>query len=112
MKKIVLSVLVAFLVICIYLTISIIYVVTTDFKLEAGSLIDIPFRLPKLIFYYFSPPNSEDFSQGLSTRKLIVGLITFFGNLLIYSIPIYVILSLFQKKKSQSNPFEKPHYKT
>lgn len=103
MKRILLSILIAFFIICVYLAIASVFVVATDYKLIAGSYIDFPLRLPKIIYYYFSPPNQQDFASELSIRKVIVLLVTLFGNLLIYSIPVYLILSLFRKNKESRN---------
>jgi hypothetical protein len=88
MKKVLLSLMLSFVLICVYLTISTIFVFATDNKLTVGSIIDYPLRLPKIIFYYFFPPNQDDFAQVFSLRKLTVGLVVFFGNLILYSLPI------------------------
>ncbi len=103
MKLILLSTLIAFFIICVYLAVASVFVIATDYKLIPGSYIDFPLRLPKIIFYYFSPPNEQDFASEFSIRKVIVLLVTLLGNLLIYSVPFYLILSLFRKNKASIN---------
>jgi hypothetical protein len=101
MKLFLYSVLLAFVLISIWLTIATGFVVTNNFDYAKVSFADLPLRLPKIIFFYFSPPSYEDYAMVYSTRKLVFGLFVFFGNLFLYSTPIYLLLLFFKRTKTK-----------
>jgi hypothetical protein len=100
--------LIAFVLIFIWLSIATIIVVLNNFDYAKVPFVDLPLRLPKLVFFYFSPPTSQDFAIGYSTRKLALGFFVFFGNLFLYATPIYLLLLFFKRTKTKQVRNEVP----
>lgn len=97
MKRILLSILISLGLIIVYLVISSIIVVLTDYDLSVVQKMGYPLALPKTVYYYFSPPITEDYTRELTSRKAITGTLAFLVNILIYAIPVYIGLSLIAK---------------
>lgn len=55
--------------------------------------VDIPMRLPKLIYFYFSPPTAEDYSMKLTVNKALLAGLFLITNILIYAVPVYILLA-------------------
>jgi ABC-type Na+ efflux pump permease subunit len=101
MKVFLHSILLAFVLICLWLSIATVFVVTNNFDVAKVPFVDLPLRLPKIIFFYFSPPTPQDYMTGFSIRKLVFGLCVFFGNLFLYATPIYLLLLFFKRTKTE-----------
>lgn len=113
MKRVFLSILIALGLVCFYLIVASAFVVWTGSNPAPGSYIDLPLRLPKIVFYYFSPPNQQDFAADITARKLVVFTVAMFGNLIVYSIPVYLLLGIFGKKRTKAkneNPPPPPSF--
>jgi hypothetical protein len=74
MKRILLSILIALILIVIYLTITSITFVITNQHPSMIAYIDYPMRLPKLVYFKFFPPTKEDYSMEVSQKKAILSL--------------------------------------
>ena len=102
MKRALLSVMISiFLVVGYLLAIAILMAFNYIDLIQSRYLLR-PLLLPNLIFFYFSPPVSNDFVPEFSERKVFIALLFFFSNVLIYSIPVYLIAGIiakFRKKK-------------
>lgn len=59
--------------------------------------IDLPLRLPKIVFYYLFPPTAEDYALTLSTKKALVSGLIFATNILIYWAIAFVCLTLWNR---------------
>ena len=59
---------------------------------------DLPVRLPKAVFFYLSPPTAEDFSPVMNQRKMFLTVFFYLANVLIYSIPAYILLRLISRR--------------
>lgn len=100
MKRILLSVAISFCLLAAYMTIS-----STIFILsgEPGGLmpyLDLPVRLPKAVFFYFSPPTAEDFSPALMTqRRIFLTVFFYLANVLLYSIPAYILIRIISRRR-------------
>lgn len=97
MKRILLSILIAFVLVVIYLTITSIIFLTSNYNLSVLAYIDFPMRLPKLIYFSLFPPTKQDYSMEFSQRTAILGIFFFVANVLLYSIPVYFILLIIGK---------------
>ncbi len=102
MKRILLSILIAFVLVTVYMVaVSIIFLLNNE-DVSIVLYINLPVRLPQIIYYYFYPPTTEDYRLQFSQRKVFLGLSFFAANVLLYSILVYFIwnfLSRFRKPK-------------
>jgi hypothetical protein len=109
MKRILLSIGLAFSFLIIYLVITSIIVVFTKFNLSLIYYIQIPVKIPQLVFYYFYPPIAEDYQIGITPRKAALLVLSVVFNVLLYSIPVYFLLGLAAKfRKPKSLPLIQP----
>ncbi len=74
MKRILLSILIAFTLVVIYLTITSIIFVVSNQNPSIIAYIDYPMRLPKLVYFNFFPPTKKDYSMELSQKKVVLSL--------------------------------------
>lgn len=110
MKRFLLSIGISFVLIVGYLVVGTAIVVISSndpnkLDPQAIAMVDVPFRLPKYVYYYFFPPTLEDFStdpSDLGFKKAIISVVFFGINLLIYSLPVYVLLSLISRLRRRS----------
>lgn len=73
--------------------------------------VDLPMRLPKLIYYYFDPPIAQDYSTQLTSfgvRKILLAIGFFVFNVLLYAIPVYLVLTLIARRRRQPAPTDLP----
>jgi hypothetical protein len=106
MKRILLSVLISFVLLIGYLVVSV--VVVLGFSNDSNSLsssaiakVDVPLRLPKYLYYHFFPPSAEDFSTDpsrLDPKRAVVAVGFFVTNILLYSIPVYFLIGMIERK--------------
>lgn len=116
MKKILLSLLISFVLIVGVLVAGGILVVVTSTDMHnlnrsTIAMVDKPFRLPKYIYYRLYPPTAEDFStdaSSLAPRRAVLGVALFVANVLLYSVPAYLLLLLlgFVRKERSAESHE------
>jgi hypothetical protein len=102
MNRILLAVALSFAVIMAYMLIASVVVVLVSpnyDQLNASAVykVDIPLRLPKIVYYYFFPPTAQDYStqvSSLSPRRWALGVAFFVANILLCSIPVYIVLTV------------------
>lgn len=73
--------------------------------------IDLPLRLPKLVFYYLFPPTADDYALSTNTKKTLGSGLIFATNILIYWVIAFVCLTLwnrFRKPKPWTQPVLSP----
>jgi hypothetical protein len=103
MKRVLLSILTGFALVSVYLGfVALIYVYSDDREIFFESYIAAPLRLPPTVFYYFSPPPAEDYTPEMTTGTALIGFLFCLANILLYSIPVYFLLTLvsgFRKPK-------------
>ncbi len=117
MKLLLLSVAITFVLMLGYLLVAGVVVVVSspdqnNLNPSAIAMVDVPFRLPKIAYYYFFPPSAQDFSTDpnqIGVRKGILATGFFVANLLMYSVPVYLLLRLFVgRRKKRSDKVGKP----
>ncbi|HEV7699252.1 MAG TPA: hypothetical protein VGO43_03400 [Pyrinomonadaceae bacterium] len=82
-----------------------------DFNVPAVHVADLPFRPMKALYYWISPPTSEDYKQTITMKKLAVIPVVYGGSVLLYAIPIFGILVLVSKirpRKENSELIDSP----
>jgi hypothetical protein len=103
MKRVLLSILIGLVLVSFYLgVVTVVYVYSSN-PAAVLPYVQLPVRLPQIVFYYFFPPAAEDYAQVMTTKNVLMGLSFFLVNVLLYSIPVYFLLSLaagFGKPKS------------
>ncbi len=100
MKHLFYSILIALLFMSLYLLIASIIVASSNYDVKTVGYVDFPFRLPKILFFYFFPARPEDYGLDISVRRLIIGFSVFMMNLFLYSIPAYIVLRILRKNKN------------
>ena len=65
------------------------------------SYLGLPLSLPKTVFFHFFPPIAEDFSYRLTGRRMIIAVVAFGMNFLLYSIPFYILLTFIARRRRQ-----------
>jgi hypothetical protein len=109
MKRVLLSILIGFILVAVYLGILVIIYFSSASRSPYFAYLQIPVRLPTMIFYYFSPPTAEDYAPVLSIRKVLMAVVFFLVNILLYSIPPYLLLTLIARfRKPESTPNAPP----
>jgi hypothetical protein len=88
--------------------ISSIIFVASSYNLKLIGYLDLPVRLPKLAYYYFYPPTPEDFSPRLTPYKTLLAILLYLANVLLYSIPVYLILSIIRWSRKNKPLIETP----
>ena len=53
---------------------------------------DYPLSLPKSVMYYFFPPTPAELSGAMTSKKLMIGLVSIIANGLLYSLPVWMIM--------------------
>ena len=101
MKRLLLAIAIAFLLVTVYMIGSSVIFILSGQNLAIVPYLDLPVRLPKIIIYYFSPPTAEDFSTKFTTRRWVFALLVFGTNALLYSIPAYILLTIFSRTRKK-----------
>ena len=74
-------------------------------------MVDIPMRLPKVLYYRIFPPTAEDYSVQFSLKRVVLAFGFFIANVLIYSIPAFIFLTLisrFRERQTQTTDNDSP----
>lgn len=114
MKRILIAIGIGFVLVFGYLVASgaVLLIMSKDpahLNIDLASKLDIPMRLPKYIYYYFFPPTAEDYSTHFNLRKTLAAVLMFVSNVLIYSIPPYlVLLTIARMRKPKAGMIETP----
>jgi hypothetical protein len=101
MKRLLLAIAIGFLLVTAYMIVSSVVFVLGGQNISLVPYLDLPVRLPKIVFYYFSPPMAEDFSPAFNGRKVFLGLFAYVANILLYSIPAYFLLTVFLRRRKK-----------
>jgi len=110
MKRFLASILVSLVLIIGYLGISTVIVVMLSESPEnldrsLVSLVDLPLRGPKYVYYYLFPPTAEDFSTNtndVGLNRAFAAVLIFGANVLLYAIPIYILLVLVARLRNRT----------
>src|SRR5258706_11763374 len=101
MKRILLSIAVGFglVLICLVVGAVIVLAYSKDgvFDPAVVAVVDLPMRLPKLIYFYFFPPTASDYLMQMNAKRWILAGSFFVSNVLLYSIPPYIFLSIWSR---------------
>lgn len=114
MKRIFLAIGIGFALVFGYLAVSSVVVLMMSkdpahLDMDLVSMVDIPMRLPKYVYYYFYPPTAEDYSAHFNMRRTFAAVLIFASNVLLYSIPPYlVILATARTRKPNTELLEVP----
>src|SRR5215207_2168258 len=111
MKLFLISLGITFVLIVTYLMVGVVVVIATspdqsNLNPSAIAMVDVPFRGPKLVYYYFFPPNAEDFSTNpsdLGLKKAVLAVGFFVANLMLYSIPVYLLLRFGRRPRKRKH---------
>jgi ABC-type Na+ efflux pump permease subunit len=101
MKRLLLAIAIGLFVVTTYMIVSSLIFVQSGQNLAIVPYLDLPVKLPKIVFYYFSPPIAEDFSPEPTQRKLLIGLFAYIANILLYSILAYILLTIFRRRRTK-----------
>lgn len=94
MKRLLLSIVVGFVLVTAYMMVAAVMLVVSGYKIELVPYLDLPMRLPKVVFFYLFPPTAEDFSQHMNQKQLVLAILAYLANVLLYSIPAYIFITL------------------
>jgi hypothetical protein len=110
MKRIVLSIAIATGFLIAYLIIAAVVALVFHMDRNVVATVDIPTRLPKVLYYYFYPPSKEDFDMTMTSKKWVLGFLFLVSNLAIYSLPVYGLLVFLgvPKRKATSELIDVP----
>ena len=61
----------------------------------------VPLSLPKTVYFHFYPPTAEDFSIRLTPRRIIFTFAAYAVNVLLYSIPFYILFSFIARRRGK-----------
>lgn len=104
MKRILLSVAVSFCLVAAYMLISSIIFILSGEPVGLVPYLDLPVRLPKAVFFHLSPPTAEDFSPGLNERRIFLAVFFYLANVLLYSIPVYILIRIISRRRRGVGP--------
>jgi hypothetical protein len=102
MKRLLLAAAIGFVLVTAYMIISSVIFVLSGQNIALVPYLDLPVRLPKIVFYYLSPPTAEDFSHEFTERKILLALFSYIANVLIYSIPAYILLRVISQRRKKA----------
>jgi len=100
MKRVFLSIAIAFIFVVSYLIMLLVLFLNNDKKGIGMTALLYPISLPNVIYYYFFPLPPPD--------TLLPKLLFFISNVLLYSIPFYLLLILFSKLRKTKVPSTEP----
>jgi len=107
MKRYLLAVLISFILLFIYMAVMTYLYVLNNQNGRWLTNFAYPIALPKVIYYYFWQPTAEDF-QIESSRTQFLSAIFFTSNVLLYSLPVYALITLFSKLRKSKTPSTEP----
>lgn len=108
MKRILLSIAIAFAFVIFYLTIVTIIRTFVNHNNPLIFYLNLPVRFPQAVYFYFSPA-SIDTRGELTKWKVILAALFFIVDVLVYSIPAYFILRFISRfKKYEPLPTVEP----
>ena len=107
MKRVILSIAISAAFLAAYLAVSAAVVIflspgSDRYNMSVVKMVQFPVTIPNYIYYQFFPPTAEDFSQTMSAKKAVIATAFLLMNIVLYTIPVYIILSIvakFRKKK-------------
>jgi len=100
MKRVLLSIAISFVFVVFYLLVLFVLFVYNNKNGVGSTAILYPITLPNAVYGYFFPRN---FSSAGMPKWLF-----FISNVLIYSIPFYLLLTLFSKLRKNKSPSPEP----
>lgn len=104
MKRILLAIAAGFVLVTAYTIVVSAIIVLSGRGMELVPYLDLPMRLPKAIFFYVFPPTAEDFTPVMNQKKILLGVSLYIANVLLYSIPAYLIITLISRRKRKVEP--------
>jgi hypothetical protein len=103
MKRILLSMAVGLGLVTAYMMFSSITFILAGEHKELVPYLDLPVRLPKAVFFRLFPPTAEDYFSPLMTQRKILLMVFFYlANVMLYSIPAYILIRLITRKGRRS----------
>ena len=116
MKRFLLALAISFGLIVVYgVTASVIVLLASHNhdQLNAAAIyqVDIPLRLPKIVYFYFFPPSAQDYSTRLSSytpQKAGLAIAFSVVNIFIYAIPVYVALTIISRLRKPASSSAQP----
>jgi hypothetical protein len=113
MKKILLSIGLSTILLIGYLMASTVVVVALSERIdnlnrEAVALVDVPLRLPKLVYYYIVPPTAEDYSMQIGPKRAVLAGVFYVANTILYAVPIYFMIRVFTGYRELGTPEQTP----
>jgi hypothetical protein len=98
-KRLFLTIAISTALVAVYMiVVSVIYIAAGQ-NTALVPYLDVPVRLPKIVYFYFYPPTAADY-QINSARQIILGLTFLVINIFLYSIPVYFVLRLIGKRRT------------
>ena len=98
MKRILLAFAISFVLVVAYMIVVSVIFVAYGQDAQLVPYLDVPVRLPKIVYFYFKPPTAADY-QINSARQVVLGLSFVVINIFLYSIPVYFLLRLIGKRR-------------
>ncbi|HVE58739.1 MAG TPA: hypothetical protein VNB22_18035 [Pyrinomonadaceae bacterium] len=109
MKRILAAVLISFVFLFIYMAVMTYLYIHNSQNGRWVTNFAYPIALPKVVYYSFFQPTAEEF-QIESSKAKFLSAIFFITNVLLYSLPIYGLLTLFSKRQKSKLPSTEPPY--
>ena len=118
MKRLLFSLVLGTVFVVLYLSVGAVIIMSLTNGFQDTShipTVDYAMRLPKIVYYYFYPPTSVDYSVELSAKKGLLGTAFLLANVGIYSLAAYILLSIFSrfhkvKPEVKANPPPPPSF--
>lgn len=106
MRRILLSIAAGFVLVTTYVVVASGIFILSGRKMELLPYVDLPMRLPKFIFFHLFPPTAEDFVPAMNQKKALLGVFFYIVNVLLYSIPAYLIITLITRGRRKVDPLQ------
>jgi len=108
-KRLLLSIAIGFGIVTIYTTAAAVAFLLSGENRALVPYLDLPMRLPKAIFFYLFPPTAQDFTGVMDQRRMLLTVLAYIANGLLYSIPSYGLFRLISRyrrtpRRSQLEP--------
>ena len=68
----------------------------------------IPLSLPKTVYFYFFPPTTGVFVTGITVQGIILTVMAYVINALLYSIPFYILFTILARRRRRKIPATQP----
>src|SRR5215212_4239143 len=98
MKRILLALAAALVLVTVY-TITLALVVALSGKYWIISYLGVPVSLPKTVYFYIFPPTADDFSSRVTEKKILLTMVAYLINILLYSIPFYILFTIIARRR-------------